>query len=143
MAVLRALEFVRTVNTTTRWLHCTVKAVLIKEGARATRDRARYFVHVRAPLPVPLGIFTKSHVTVTNKGVQRVHEFLLQDQSARLLPKERVCNCLKKRIDKTKLRDIKYNEERKKRIIQTSKDAVLCGHALSVPSKLRKNVGKN
>ncbi len=68
----------------------------------------------RAPLPVPLGIFTKSHVTVTNKGVQRVHEFLLQDQSARLLPKERVCNCLKKRIDKTKLRDIKYNEERKK-----------------------------
>ena len=92
----------------------------------------------RAPLPVPLGIFTKSHVTVTNKGVQRVHEFLLQDQSARLLPKERVCNCLKKRIDKTKLRDIKYNEERKKRIIQTSKDAVLCGHALSVPSKLRK-----
>ena len=62
----------------------------------------------RAPLPVPLGIFTKSHVTVTNKGVQRVHEFLLQDQSAKLLPKERVCNCLKKRIDKTKLRDIKY-----------------------------------
>ena len=98
----------------------------------------------RAPLPGPLGIFTKSHVTVTNEGVQRVHEFLLQDQSARLLPKERVCNCLKKRIDKTKLRDIKYNEERKKkRIIQTSKDAVLCGHALSVPSKLRKNVGKN
>ena len=38
----------------------------------------------------------------------------MQDQSARLLPKERVCNCLKKRIDKTKLRDIKYNEERKK-----------------------------
>lgn len=25
-----------------------------------------------------------------------------------------MCNCLKKRIDKTKLRDIKYNEERKK-----------------------------
>ena len=97
----------------------------------------------RAPLPVPLGIFTKSHVTVTNKGVQRVHEFLLQDQSAKLLPKERVCNCLKKRIDKTKLRDIKYNEERKKHIIQMFNAAVLCGHARSVPSKLRKNVGKN
>ncbi|MFJ1306709.1 rolling circle replication protein, Rep63 protein, partial [Acinetobacter baumannii] len=39
---------------------------------------------------------------------------LLQDQSAKLLPKERVCNCLKKRIDKTKQREVKYNENRKK-----------------------------
>lgn len=61
-----------------------------------------------------LGIFTKTHVTVTSKGVQRVHDFLLQDQSAKLLPKERVCNCLKKRIDKTKNREVKYNEEREK-----------------------------
>jgi len=61
-----------------------------------------------------LGIFTKTHVTVTSKGVQRIHEFLLQDQSAKLLPKERVCNCLKKRIDKHKDREVKYNESRKK-----------------------------
>ena len=38
----------------------------------------------------PLGIFTKSHVIVNSQGLQRFHEFLLQDQSAKLLPKERV-----------------------------------------------------
>lgn len=62
----------------------------------------------------PLGIFTKSHVILTQQGLQRTHEFILQDQSAKLLPKERVCNCLKKRIDKTKDREVKYNENRKK-----------------------------
>ena len=61
-----------------------------------------------------LGIFTKSHVILTQQGLQRSHEFILQDQSAKLLPKERVCNCLKKRIDKTKDREVKYNESRKK-----------------------------
>lgn len=61
-----------------------------------------------------LGIFTKTHVMPTSKGLQRVHEFILQDQSAKLLPRERVCNCLKKRIDKNKLREVKYNESRKK-----------------------------
>lgn len=64
--------------------------------------------------PDSLGIFTKTHVMPTAQGFQRIHNFLLQDQSAKLLPKERVSNCLKKRIDKTKLREIKYNEERKK-----------------------------
>ena len=62
----------------------------------------------------PLGIFTKTHVILTSKGVQRSHDFLLQDQSAKLLPKERVCNCLKKRIDKNKNREVKYNEVREK-----------------------------
>lgn len=71
-------------------------------------------VRGNAPDGVALGIFTKSHVTFTTKGVQRVHDFLLQDQSAKLLPKERVCNCLKKRIDKHKDREVKYNESRKK-----------------------------
>lgn len=61
-----------------------------------------------------LGIFTKTQVIVTPQGIQRVHDFLLQDQSAKLLPKERVCNCLKKRIDKSKDREVKYNENRKK-----------------------------
>jgi hypothetical protein len=59
-----------------------------------------------------LGIFTKSQSTPENKGFQRVHDFLLQDQSAKLLPRERVTNCLKRRIDKTKQRLVKYNEER-------------------------------
>lgn len=61
-----------------------------------------------------LGIFTKSQVILTAQGLQRFNDFLLQDQSAKLLPRERVSNCLKKRIDKTKDRDIKYNENRKK-----------------------------
>ena len=61
-----------------------------------------------------LGIFTKSQVIHGGQGFQRSDDFLLQDQSAKLLPKERVCNCLKKRIDKTKQREVKYNESRKK-----------------------------
>ena len=58
----------------------------------------------------PLGTFTKSQVNHAPQGFQRIHDFLLQDQSAKLLPMERVCNCLKKRIDKHKERDVKYKE---------------------------------
>jgi hypothetical protein len=61
-----------------------------------------------------LGIFTKSHATFTPQGLQRFHSFLLQDQSSKLLPKERVVNCLKRRIDKTQLREVKYNQIRQK-----------------------------
>jgi hypothetical protein len=61
-----------------------------------------------------LGILTKTHVMPTQQGFERVHDFLLQDQSAKLLPRERVTKCLKNRIDKTKQRDVKYNEDRKK-----------------------------
>lgn len=68
----------------------------------------------RVQNPSSLGIFTKSHVIRSPQGIQRLHDFLLQDQSAKLLPKERVCNCLKNRIDKYKPRDIKYSESRKK-----------------------------
>ena len=70
-------------------------------------------------LPAPkfgdfLGIYTKSQATFKNTGVERLHNFLLQDQACKLLPKHRVCNCLKKRIDKTKDRLVKYNVDRKK-----------------------------
>lgn len=58
----------------------------------------------------PLGIYTKSLVAPS----KRVHDFILQDQSCKLLPKHRVCNCLKKRIDKNKNRTVKYNVDRKK-----------------------------
>ncbi|MGY0205369.1 protein rep, partial [Acinetobacter soli] len=61
-----------------------------------------------------LGIFTKTHVMPTPQGLQRLHDFILQDQSSKLLPKERVLNCLKRRIDKSKNREVKYNEIRKK-----------------------------
>ena len=63
---------------------------------------------------VPLGIFTKTQVKLTAQGLQRFHDFVLQDQSAKLLPKERVSNCLKKRIDKYKNRSVRYNEVREK-----------------------------
>lgn len=61
-----------------------------------------------------LGKFTKSHSASTKSGRnQRPHEFILQDLSAKLLPRERVCNCCKKRIDKNTSRNVMYNMERK------------------------------
>lgn len=82
-------------------------------------------IHPKAPPPIvgggvfvradaPLGIVTKSHVTLENKGFVKVDDFELQDTSAQLLPKERVCGCCRRRIDKTKPREVKYNAERKK-----------------------------
>lgn len=62
----------------------------------------------------PLGIVTKTQVTLATQGFQRVGDFALQDTSAELLPKERVCGCCRRRIDKTKPRQVKYNNERKK-----------------------------
>lgn len=61
-----------------------------------------------------LGKLTKSQSTTENKGFQRLHSFVLQDQSAKLLPQERVCNCLKRRIDKNKNRTVMFNEVREK-----------------------------
>lgn len=58
-----------------------------------------------------LGIFTKSPSTPENLRFQR---YALQNQSAKLLPKERVCNCLKKRIEKTKDIGVMYNTKREK-----------------------------
>lgn len=63
---------------------------------------------------VPLGTQTKSHVMLTPQGFQRVHDYLLQDQSSFLLPKERVRKCRRYRIDKTKTRTVMYNEAREK-----------------------------
>jgi hypothetical protein len=76
-----------------------------------TSTKSLGFVLPATPAKNPLGISTKSQSSPENIRSQR---YLLQDQSAKLLPKERVCNCLKKRIDKTKNRSVKYNESRKK-----------------------------
>lgn len=62
----------------------------------------------------PLGKLTKSQAIVGTQGFQRLHSFVLQDQSAKLLPQERVCNCLKRRIDKNKNRTVMFNENREK-----------------------------
>ncbi|MFW1848875.1 rolling circle replication protein, Rep63 protein, partial [Acinetobacter oleivorans] len=61
-----------------------------------------------------LGKYTKVHAKPMSQGLQRSHDFILQDQSAKLLPKERVCNCLKRRIDKNKPRTVMFNENNKK-----------------------------
>jgi hypothetical protein len=68
-----------------------------------------------------LGKLTKFQATPENKGFQpiskqRLNAWILQDQSAKLLPKERVCNCLKRRIDKNKNRKVMFNEAREKAV---------------------------
>jgi hypothetical protein len=63
---------------------------------------------------VPLGTQTKSHVKLMPQSFQRLHDYLLQDQSSNLLPKERVRKCRRFRIDKMKPRTVMYNEAREK-----------------------------
>ena len=55
-----------------------------------------------------LGKLTKFQATPVNKGFQpiskqRLNAWILQDQSAKLLPKERVCNCLKDGLIRIKI----------------------------------------
>lgn len=52
-------------------------------------------------------------VILRSKACLRVKRFLLQDEACRLLPSERVCNCLKKRISKDKGVIVKYNKATK------------------------------
>jgi hypothetical protein len=65
----------------------------------------------------PLGIVTKSHSTsmytsVSSGRIVRSHDYLLQDRACELLPKERVCNCLKKRVTSNKPISVDYNPNR-------------------------------
>jgi hypothetical protein len=67
----------------------------------------------------PLGIVTKSHSSVDNTSfstnrIVREHDYILQDQSSKLLPKERVANCLKKRITTNKPISVAYNPNTEK-----------------------------
>ena len=81
------------------------------QNTQATAERGVPRTHIAPPVDGgSLGIYTKSLVAPS----KRVHDFILQDQSCKLLPKHRVCNCLKKRIDKDKNRTVKYNVDRKK-----------------------------
>ena len=80
------------------------------QNTQATAERGVPRTHIAPPVDGgSLGIYTKSLVAPS----KRVHDFILQDQSCKLLPKHRVCNCLKKRIDKDKNRTVKYNVDRK------------------------------
>ena len=58
-----------------------------------------------------LGIYTKSHSTIENTRLAR---FALQNQSAKLLPHERVKSCLRCRIDASISVSVKYNTKREK-----------------------------
>ena len=58
----------------------------------------------------PLGIITKSHPTLDTQGFQRIQDYALQQQSAKLLHgKSRVCFCGKRKIDKNRNRSVVYN----------------------------------
>jgi hypothetical protein len=63
-----------------------------------------------------LGTITRTPSTLTSTRVsgkvKRSHDYILQDQAGKLLPKERVRNCLKKRITKSKPVSISYNPNR-------------------------------
>ncbi len=66
-----------------------------------------------------LGIVTKTHSSLTSASISatrmvRSHDYILQDQASKLLPKERVCNCLKKRVTSQKPVMISYNASRDK-----------------------------
>lgn len=89
-----------------KYLYIKGAPAFVRGGALPT-DR-------RTKKGAPLGIFTKSHSILDIQGFQSIHDFILQDQSAKLLPKERVNNCLKKRIDASKQHSVKFNEVRKK-----------------------------
>jgi hypothetical protein len=58
----------------------------------------------------PLGIITKYYATPVNTSFSRPHDFILQDQSAKLLPTERVRYCLKNRVSKLEPRKIVYTQ---------------------------------
>lgn len=58
----------------------------------------------------PLGIITKSHPTLDTQGFQRIQDYALQQQAAKLLHgKSRVCFCGKRKIDKNRNRSVVYN----------------------------------
>ena len=57
-----------------------------------------------------LGIITKSHPILATQGFQRIQDYALQQQAAKLLHgKSRVCFCGKRKIDKLKNRSVVYN----------------------------------
>ena len=84
---------------------------------------------------VALGIYTKSSAKQATPSVEeirlkRAERFTLQNIASRLLPKERVCNCLRRRITKDKNVSIRYNEGRKKAHYD---NLVRCGSVWTCP----------
>ena len=90
-----------------------------------------------------LGIFTKSQVIHGSQGFQRSNDFILQDQSAKLLPKERVCNCLKNALIDSNRVKLNTTKIEKKPIMLMFSVVALYGRVQFAPNKLPKNVEKN
>jgi hypothetical protein len=68
---------------------------------------------------LPLGIVTNTYPTLTQPSfastrLVRKHDYILQDRARELLPRERVANCLVKRITSQKPVMISYNASRDK-----------------------------
>ena len=76
----------------------------------------------------PLGIITKSHPILATQGFQRIQDYALQQQSAKLLHgKSRVCFCGKRKIDKNRNRSVVYNPNTERAYFENVQDAVLSG----------------
>jgi hypothetical protein len=52
---------------------------------------------------------TSMNTSVSSSTIVRSHDYILQDRAGELLPKERVANCLKKRITTSKPVQVAYN----------------------------------
>ena len=93
----------------------------------------------------PLGIITKSHPTLDTQGFQRIQDYALQQQAAKLLHgKSRVCFCGKRKIDKNKKRGVVYNPKTERAYFD---NVMRCGSIWDckpcAKKKLQKFVGKN
>ena len=101
----------------------------------------------RGPTPALecLNIITKSHPILATQGFQRIQDYALQQQAAKLLHgKSRVCFCGKRKIDKLKNRSVVYNPNtEREHILRMFKDAVLSGIAKSALKRSLKHVEKN
>lgn len=69
-------------------------------------------------------------VILRSKACLRVKRFLLQDQACKLLPSERINNCLKKRISKDKGVSVKYSKVTKRACYGNLQ---LCGSVWNCP----------
>ena len=92
----------------------------------------------------PLGIITKSHPTLDTQGFQRIQDYALQQQSAKLLHgKSRVCFVVNVRLIKIEIDRLSIIQTLKEHILRMFKDAVLSGIAKSALKRSLKHVEKN
>lgn len=80
-------------------------------------ERTPFAPPLHPPKSEALGILTKVCTTPENKGLaemaaQRAVKYVLQNESVKLLPTERVRFCLRHRVDGSKGVEVKYNEKR-------------------------------